>query len=593
MTALNFRGKEFVFNHHLTVPYRNLLPHPDKGIGEPTLDGNLIIHGDNLHALKSLVPRYADKVDCIFIDPPYNTGNEGWCYNDNLNAPMIKDWLRANPIGIEDGLRHDKWCCMMWPRLRLLHDLLAESGAIFVSIDDNEFHRLRHMMDEIFEEDNFIASFVWHHRKSSQNDINISLSHNFVLCYAKRKEKFNPRRDPIDASQYSNPDNDELGPWKLDPMDAPNIRKNLTYPITNPKTGLTHLPPKGRCWRFSPDEFKKALIDNRIVFGRNGDSRPQYKRYLKDAENTGKSIPTIWNTISTATDAKYEINKIFDNKNMFETPKPSSLLAKIINIAAKPNGVILDSFAGSGTTAQAVLELNKKDGGNRRFILIEMEEYADRLTAERVRRVINGYRFSGTQREELFRENITWSKLRNPEKIMSEVEIIENLNLGKFEKIKKSVRNGELTVSGEKKILEKVEGVKGSFTYCTLSESFELDKLLTGDLLPDFEAIGTVLFYTATKRTINPKHIRESEFYLGKTDNHHLWLIYKPDIVWLKSPEAALSLSRAREFVETDTTKKHLVFAPVRYISQKVLEEQGLPVEFVPLPYALFRLNRG
>ncbi len=165
MTALNFKGKEFAYNHHLAVPFRPLVPHEDKGVSSVALDGNLVIHGDNLHALKSLLPLYAGKGDCIFIDPPYNTGNEGWCYNDNVNAPMIKEWLDSNPVGIEDGLRHDKWCAMMWPRLRLLHELLAEHGSLWVTLDDN--HRAREMLDEIFGENSAVGQIAWQKRTSS------------------------------------------------------------------------------------------------------------------------------------------------------------------------------------------------------------------------------------------------------------------------------------------------------------------------------------------------------------------------------------------------------------------------------------------
>ena len=161
MTELNFKGKEFVYNHHLSVPYRPLVMHSEKGIGEPSLDSNLIVHGDNLHALKALLPLYAGKVDCIFIDPPYNTGNEGWCYNDNVNAPMIKEWLESSPIGVEDGLRHDKWCTMMWPRLSLLHELLSVNGSLWVTLDDNEVHRARNILDEIFGENSFVGQIAW------------------------------------------------------------------------------------------------------------------------------------------------------------------------------------------------------------------------------------------------------------------------------------------------------------------------------------------------------------------------------------------------------------------------------------------------
>lgn len=186
MPELSFKGKEFVYNHHLAVPHRPLVPDPDKSVGEARPDGNLIIHGDNLHALKSLLPMYAGKVDCVFIDPPYNTGNEGWCYNDNVNSPMMQQWLSENPVGIEDGLRHDKWCAMMWPRLRLLHELLGEGGSIWITLDDNEVHQARAMLDAIFGIQNFIACCIWHKMDSPKNTAeHFSVDHDYVLVYAK------------------------------------------------------------------------------------------------------------------------------------------------------------------------------------------------------------------------------------------------------------------------------------------------------------------------------------------------------------------------------------------------------------------------
>ena len=185
MTELNFKGKEFVYNHHLAVPFRPLVPHEDKGIGPVALDGNLVIHGDNLHALKALLPLYAGRVDCIFIDPPYNTGKEDWCYNDKVNAPMIKEWLNSNPVGIEDGLRHDKWCTMMWPRLRLLHELLADEGSIWITLDDNEVHRARSVLDEIFGEQAFVCKIATQSNKRGQTYKRIAKTHEYILVYGK------------------------------------------------------------------------------------------------------------------------------------------------------------------------------------------------------------------------------------------------------------------------------------------------------------------------------------------------------------------------------------------------------------------------
>jgi len=226
MPELHFKGKEFVYNHHLTVPYRPLLPHPDKSIGESAMNGNLIIQGDNLHALKALLPIYADKVDCIFIDPPYNTGNESWCYNDNVNSPMMREWLSSNPVNREDMLRHDKWLALMYPRIKLLHELLADTGSFWMTLDDNEIHRARMMMDEIFGEENFVATCIWHKNYSPKNTAQyFSEDHDYLLIYAKDKNSWRPNlmeRTAEMEARYSNPDNDPRGPWKPGDISARN-----------------------------------------------------------------------------------------------------------------------------------------------------------------------------------------------------------------------------------------------------------------------------------------------------------------------------------------------------------------------------------
>lgn len=396
MPTLHWIGKEKVINHHQDVPFR-VLEHKygfDANNGEQnqeTNSGSKIIHGDNLEALKSLLPQYEGRIKCIYIDPPYNTGNEQWVYNDNVNHPKIKKWL-GEVVGKqgEDLTRHDKWLCMMYPRLKLLHKLLANDGAIFISIDDNEQANLKLMCDEIFGVNNFVTDFIWHHRKSSQNDIDFSLSHNYTLCYSKNRNTFRLNPLPITETKFKNPDNDPRGPWVADPMDAPNIRENLQYEIVNPNTNKIFLPPKGRHWRFTKEKYDIAFADNRILFGKTGKSKPQYKRFLFEAEKKGVNPFTIWSELGTATDATKELMQIFDGEKKFQTPKPVSLLNRILEITTDKNSIILDSFSGSGTTAHAVLNANK-DGGNRKFILIEMEDYADSITAERVKRVMQGY----------------------------------------------------------------------------------------------------------------------------------------------------------------------------------------------------------
>jgi len=604
VTELNFKGKEFVYNHHLAVPFRPLVPDETKGIGPVALDGNLVVHGDNLHALKALLPLYAGKVDCIFIDPPYNTGNEGWAYNDNVNAPMIREWLESNPIGIEDGLRHDKWCAMMWPRLRMLHELLAETGSFWVTIDQIEAHRLKQILDEIFGEQNFIGVISWEKTYTPKSNSRVvSADTDFILAYAKNKSTFEADgwnlvpKDEEQLSRYSNLDNDPKGPWRTFPLDVrtedAGKREKYRYEVVLP-SGRTVKPAAGRHWSLPLDVFKAERAADRIYFGKTGDAMPTVKAYLADGRD--KVIARTWwpyRLVGGNQDAKKEILNILGADCDFITPKPTALIQKILDIATHPQSIVLDSFSGSGSTANAVLEANKRDGGNRRFILVEMEDYADRVTAERVRRVINGYAFTGTQRTELLRDKITWTKLKNANKLTEAVEAIENLHGHEYDAIKKTVKDGELIVTGEKAVEDKTEGLGGGFTYCTLGDPVELDKILSGETLPSFDGLGSVLFHMATAHAFDPAAMREDDFYLGTVEGQHLWLIYKPDLDWLKSPDAALTLKRAKDFAATDKDARHLVFAPARYVSQKMLAEQNIPVEFVPLPFALYRIDRS
>lgn len=595
MTELNFKGKEFVFNHHLAVPFRPLVPDASKGIGDVQMDGNLIIQGDNLHALKALLPMYAGKVDCMFIDPPYNTGNEGWAYNDNVNSPMIKEWLAANPIGIEDGLRHDKWCVMMWPRLRLLYELLADGGTIFVCIDDNENQHLRNLLDEVFGKEGFIADIVWRSSDSSRNDAKqFSLDHNNILVYSKNVEWTSAKLDRDEAANahYSNSDNDPKGAWFAGNLSSPNPRENLRYTIHHPSGRVLSPPANG--WRWSEQLLQKKIDSGEIKFT-DTERGILRKTYLSD--QGGVSPSSLWTNLDETghnRNAKYELKRIFAElatSDIFATPKPTKLILKALHLIGNSDAVVLDSFAGSGTTAHAVLEANKRDGGNRKFILVEMEDYADKLTAERVRRVINGYDFTGTQRTELLREKLNWSKLQKADKLTEQVEKIENLHGHEYDKIKKSVKDGELIVTGEKAVKDRAEGLGGEFSYCTLGDPVDLDRILTGDTLPAWDALGAVLFHMATSQPMDAGGADEAAHYLGQTEAQHLWLIYRPDLDWLKTPDAALSLSFSQRIVAEKSDKPHLIFAPARHVSQKMLDSQNIPVEFVPLPFALYRIG--
>lgn len=379
MPELHFKGKEFVYNHHLTVPYRPLEPKAKKSVGKPSLNGNLIIQGDNLHALKALMPLYAGKVDCVFIDPPYNTGNENWAYNDNVNSPMMREWLSTNPVNKEDMLRHDKWLALMYPRFKLLHELLSDTGSFWMTLDDNEIHRARSILDEIFGEENFVATVIWHKNFSPKPSAQFfSEDHDYLLVYAKDKSIWRPnlleRTGDMDA-RYENPDNDPRGPWTSGDLSARNYYSEGTYPITCPSGRIINGPPSGRYWIISEKKFHEWNKDGRIWWGESGNNMPRFKRFLTDVKQ-GRVPQTLWehDEVGHTQDAKKELLSILDFKSsddVFITPKPIALLARVLELATAPTSIVLDSFAGSGTTAHAVLAANQKDGGDRKFILVE------------------------------------------------------------------------------------------------------------------------------------------------------------------------------------------------------------------------------
>ena len=329
---------------------------------------------------------------------------------------------------------------------------------------------------------------------------------------------------------------------------------------------------------------------------------PRRKRFLTEVSDG--IVPTSWwdsNIFGNNQEAKKEIAKIFpEESNVFQTPKPVRLLGRIVELATNESSIVLDSFAGSETTGHAVLAANRKDGGDRKFILVECEDYADTLTAERVRRVIQGYAFQGKQREELLRKPLTFTDLKNAANqngLLAQIAGIENLEEHRFDRIEKKVKDGVLTVEGVKAITERVDGLGGTFTYCTLGAAVEMDKLLSGETLPSFEQLGALLFHTATHEAVNPAIMTGPDAqglgYLGESSTYHVWLIYRPELAFLQSREAALTLAKARTLAEARPDKRHLVFAPARFVSQKLLEAERLPVDYAPLPWALYRVERS
>lgn len=604
MPTLDFKGKQFVYSHHLSVPFRELKVVADKSLPQQgkaaSLDDNLIIHGDNLEALKALLPTHAGKVDCIFIDPPYNTGNEGWCYNDNVRSPLMQEWLKksANPVDKEDLERHDKWLCMMWPRLILLRELLSESGSIWITLDDNEAHRFKVLMDEIFGEENFVATCIWQKVFSPKNTAQFfSEDHDFILVYAKNKEVWRPnllaRTEEMEA-RYSNPDGDQNGPWTSGDLSARNFYSEGTYSITCPSGRIISGPPKGTYWRVSKDNFDRLDSQGKIWWGANGDNQPRLKRYLSDVKD-GRVPQTLWlnKDVGHTQDAKKELLQVMDfeaSSDVFITPKPSTLIARVLELATTETSIVIDSFAGSGTTAHAVLEANKNDNGNRKFILVECEDYADTLTAERVRRVINGYPFKGNQKQELLSEKITWSIFEKKHaELLEKIAKVEAKHSKDFDNIKKELKDGVLTVTGERKVDEFSPGIGGSFTYCTLGEPIQIESLLTGDAMPSFDALARYVFYTATGQSLATVAKASADGFIGETDLFRIHLFYRPDSEWLRSNEAALNADKVAEIVKKNATKKRtIVFAVAKFMSQKDLTEKR--IEFCQLPYAIHRI---
>ena len=535
MPTLDFKGKQHIYAHHLTVPYRPLIPDAGRSMNAADSDDNLIIHGDNLKALKALLPRYAGRVKCIYIDPPYNTGNEGWVYNDKVNSPLMKEWFKQqSPVDGEDLERHDKWLCMMWPRLHLLKELLADDGVICISCDDTEISNLISILNEIFDEQNKEEIICWRRRHNQPNDKSkpIAKTAEFIAVFAKSLEIVKKLRSfnglPL-TGKFTNPDNDPRGPWASKPWKSGSSQTGTLYELTTP-TGIVY----NEEWLGTQDTYESLLADGRIYFSKNGSGLPRKKYYESERFEEGQVAHNFWGhkEFGSNQDASKEIHEIGIR---FDNPKPTQLIKSIVRIFSSGDDIVLDSFAGSGTTAHAVLALNKEDGGNRKFILVECEGYADTTTAERVRRVINGV------------PNAKDDTLR--------------------------------------------EGLGGSFTYCTLGPPIELEGMLTGDALPDYAAMAAYLLYTASGISAGAVALRppndDGLFHSNHTTDYYL--LYEPNLDYLRSNAAILNEERARciSTASQQNGRKALVFGPGKYIGQAELTKMG--ITFCQLPYELHR----
>lgn len=574
MPTLQFKGKNIIWNHHLAVPFHTLDEVPELHYLPEKANGNMIIEGDNLIALKALLPQFAGRIKCVFIDPPYNTGNDveegkSWVYSDNVNNPLIKEWL-GKEVSRDDLTRHDKWLCMIVPRLKLLKELLHDDGAIFIAIDDNEYSSLKMIMDEIFLEENFVANIVWQARKSVQNDTDISVNHNYILVYGKNRRQVDRRLKEsnadkwyqipgfvfrpllLDKTKFSNPDNDPRGPWKADPFDAPHIRENLTYPIINQNTGKEYLPPKGRCWRTEEKNYEKLLKDNRILFGKKGTSGPQLKVFWDDKKEYGEvetswwgegsadiylnedfDFETVseWTNYGTTTSGSKMLQFLFDSEKVFNNPKPVELVKHIIKQTTNKTDIILDSFAGSGTTMHAVIDLNKEDNGNRQCIMVQMTEKTD------------------IEPEKNICQNIT------RERILRAID--------KF-------------------------SYDSGLKYYRLGIPLDAETMLAGQL-PTYNQFAKYVYYLCTGENLKAENkIKEKDFYVGEYGKQAIYLVYKQDYETLT--RLALNLTLAEKIKEQQPGKKLIVYAPSCFLDEEYLADNQ--IEYVGIPYNLFQRNQ-
>jgi adenine-specific DNA-methyltransferase len=531
---IQFKGKTAVESYHRVVPHHTLeMDDRLSAAKKPSLEGNLIVEGDNLLALKSLLPTHAGRVKCIYIDPPYNTGNEGWIYNDNLTQPQFKEWI-GQAVGKdgEDACRHDKWCCMMYPRLQLLKELLREDGAIFVSIDDNEVHHLRMLMDEIFGRENFVATIIWEKVYSPKSSAKyFSENHDFIVIYAKSKSEWElgllPRTAEANA-RYENPDKDPRGPWKPSDLSARNPYSRGLYAINCPGGRIIKGPPGGNYWRYSEEKFWALHADNRIWWGEDQNQVPAIKRFLTEVKQ-GLVPETIWTykEVGHTQDAKKTLLEVLGNDQVFLTPKPVNLLKRIVSLSTEDDDLILDSFAGSGTTAHAVLELNKDDGGNRKFILVqqpfetkenETEKFniCEKITAERVRRVIKGYSFQ--------------------------------------------------TQAGK---TEKVAGLGGEFTYLRIGEKLMGEYRDLGAKLPAYEEVARYIYFTETSQNFEAAKMDQATGKIGEWKGVSYYLLYSPS----RKEERPLDM----EFLKNlkDKNPRKVIYCEKIWVHRQDLSEFG------------------
>lgn len=547
MPTIQFKGKNIIWNHHLSVPYHTLEEVPELHFQADKANGNLIVEGDNLIALKALLPEFAGKVKCIYIDPPYNTGLEGWVYNDNVNSPLIKEWL-GKEIGSDDLTRHDKWLCMMTPRIKLLRDLLSNDGIIFVSIDDYAVHNLRFLMNEIFGEDNYVYGFTWVRKKKGSflNKKVRKMTEN-ILVYQKTDKQFEffgekayaDKWQPIvkrtnTGSELEFPDKTvqttlEDGKYKKGKYaDKETSIEFLNDFVVKDSIVIGVLKTKAR-YIWSQDFLNNELTQGTQValstkYGFNVLRHNQEEKFKAPS-----SLINNVQKVGTNEDATKEIAGLF-NTNVGETfdyAKPTSLIKYLLQFHTSSDDLILDSFAGSGTTMHAVNELNKEDGGTRKCILVQMKEDSE----------------------------------KEPDK-----------NICK-----------DITRERNKRAIGKFKFDTG-FKYFRVGNAIDPDKMLDSQL-PTYEEFAKYVYYLATgEHLADIKKIDQKKHFVGTHGPKNFYLIYEQDFD--KLTRLALNLHIAEDMKKHATNKRMVVYAPACFLDSEYLEEKQ--IEFVSIPYNLF-----
>jgi adenine-specific DNA-methyltransferase len=555
MPTIQFKGKNIIWNHHLSVPYHSLDEVEELNHNVDRGSENLIIEGDNLTALKALLPKYAGKVKCIYIDPPYNTGKEDWVYSDKVNSPLIQEWLNKS-VSKEDLTKHDKWLCMMVPRLKLLKELMRKDGIIFVSLDNNEAFNFKQIADEIFGEDNFLGVVVLQ-TATDNNPTQIATEHEYIFSYASDKE-FQSNWSAISEAaekiqeKYSSL-KDELGDdvdtiqsslreWiKENEESLPKVthynyvdNQGVFYPgnPSNTKPGgytydIIHPTTKKVCskpdygYRWAETTFWAADKKGDVLWGSDESTIPKIKKRLETVKASFKSI--IYEDGRSAT---AELDKLF-GKGFFKNPKSPSILKRLFEFTTEEDDIILDSFAGSGTTGQAVLELNKQDGGERQFVLVQMTEESE----------------------------------SEPEK-----------NICK-----------DKTRARIAKVIDEYE-FKDGFKYLKVGSPIDPETMLEGDL-PSYQQFAEYVYYLATGGHLADKtKVDPENHFVGMESGQAVYLIYQQDMD--KLSRLALTLQIAEKIVKHSPGKRRVVFAPSCFLDEEYMT--AMQIEFVSVPYNLF-----